>query len=155
MLWIPVQLWSLGCYKLHQSSFKKQSHHVMGWVNIKLDIPLSKQISTFLWIYPQIKIFNFHLKFFPLWAITRIPQHRQLNCLLNREAELAQILSKVKSTIALQSSPYSMVAYSRMHRHSLLTAKQRRKWSQTFLESRLCSPVSAISHMCCWFYWLL
>lgn len=117
MLWIPVQLWSLGCYKLHWSFFMKQSHFVRGWVNIELGFPLSRQISIFLWTYPQMKmkIFNFCFKFFSLWAITRIPQHRQLKCNF-REAEIAQILSWVRSTISHLSSPYSMDACSQRHR---------------------------------------
>lgn len=105
-------------------------------------------------IYPQMKIFIFCFKLFSLWAITRIPHHRQLMCNF-REAEIVQILCRVKGMISHQSSPYSMDAYSKMHRHRLLTAKQRTKANQTFLESRFCGPVSAISHTWCWFYWLL
>lgn len=150
MLWIPVQLWSLGCYKLHWSFFKKQSHFVMGWVNIKFGFPLSRQISIFLWTYPQMKIFHLYFKFFSLWAITRIPQHRQLKHNF-REAEIAQILSWVRSTISHQSSPYSMDACSQRHRqgsHCKTKDKTKpnifRKW-----------PVSAISDMWCWFCLLL
>lgn len=123
----------------------------MAWVNIKLDFPLSRQIcqSTHKWKYLSFALNSFLYELLPGYHTTGN------SCATSEKQKLLRFSaeSKVWSLTSPVHIPWMHIARCIDTGFSLQSKGQNQ--TKTFLESRFCGPVSAISHTWCWFYWLL